>query len=126
VLESPVTPITLVITDALSSLHNLIKQDTCGLDEPRRQRLERHVQKLASAAQMSFAKQTLLQAHNGLLIKHNNESKVRRSTRPVVLGKAKVMSYEDLQDARAKRVEKDKASVDKAKVKRGRKRKSAA
>ncbi|XP_014550508.1 hypothetical protein COCVIDRAFT_58152, partial [Bipolaris victoriae FI3] len=126
VLESPVTPVTPVTTDALSSLHNLIKQDTCGLDEPRRQRLERHVEKLASAARISFAKQTLLQAHNGLLIKHNNESKVRRSTRSVVLGKAKVMSYEDLQDARAKRAEKEKASVDKLKVRRGRKRKSAA
>lgn len=75
---------------------------------------------------MSFAKQTLLQAHNGHLTKHNNESKVRRSTRSVVFGKAKVMSYEDLQDARAKRAEKEKARVDKVKVKRGRKRKSAA
>jgi hypothetical protein len=96
VLESPVTLTTLVTTDALLCLHNLIKQDTCGLNGPGRLRLERHIQKLASTAQMSFAKQTLLQAHNGLLINHNNESKVRRSTRSVVLGKAKVMSYEDL------------------------------
>lgn len=126
VLESPVTPTTPVTTDALSSLHNLVKQDTCGIDEPRRQRLERHVQKLASAAQMTFCKQTLLEAHNGLLIKHDNESKVRRSTRSVVLGKAKVMSYDDLQDARANCAEKEKAVVDKAKVIRGRKRKSEA
>ncbi|KAF2630554.1 hypothetical protein BU25DRAFT_335203, partial [Macroventuria anomochaeta] len=76
----PVTPTTPVTTDALSSLHNLIKQDTCGLDEIRRQRLERH---------------------------HNSGSNARRSTRSVFLGKAKVMSYEDLQDARAKRAEKE-------------------
>ena len=125
VLESPITLINLVTMDPLSSLYNLVKQDTCGLDEPRRQCLKRYIQKLASAAQMSFAKQTLLQAYKGLLFKHNNESKVCRSTRSVVLGKAKVMSCGDLQDARAKRAEKEKAIVDKAKVRCGRKRKSA-
>ena len=55
----------------------------------------------------------------------NNEAKTRRSTRSVVLGKAKVMSYEDLEEARAKRSEKDKAAASKGKGKRGRKRKSA-
>jgi hypothetical protein len=34
------------------------------------------------------------------------------------------MSYEDLQDTRAKRVEREKAVVDKVKIKRSRKRKS--
>ena len=52
----------------------------------------------------------------------NNEAKVRRSTKSVVLGKAKVMSYEDLSEARVKRAAKDKASEGKGK--RGRKRKS--
>src|SRR5437773_1943466 len=51
-----------------------------------------------------------------------NEAKVRRSTRSVVLGKAKVMSYEDLEEARAKRAAKEKATAGKGK--RGRKRKS--
>ena len=53
----------------------------------------------------------------------NNEAKVRRSTRLVVLGKAKVMSFEDIEVARAVRAAKD---VIKGKGKRGRKRKSAA
>jgi hypothetical protein len=75
---------------------------------------------------VSFSKQTLLQAYNGPLIEHNNESKIRQSTRPIVLGKAKVMSYEDLQNTQAKRAEREKAIVDKLKVKRSRKRKSAA
>lgn len=54
----------------------------------------------------------------------NNEAKVRRSTKSVVLGKAKVMSYEDLSEARVKRAANDKASEGKGK--RGRKRKSPA
>jgi hypothetical protein len=55
----------------------------------------------------------------------NDESKVRRSTTPVVLGKAKVMSYEDLEEARAKRAEKEAAKEAKGKRKRGQKRKNA-
>ena len=43
----------------------------------------------------------------------------------MVLGKAKVMSYEDLEKARAKRVVKDAAKEAKGKGKRGRKRKRA-
>lgn len=55
----------------------------------------------------------------------NNEAKTRRLTKPVVLGKgkAKVMSYEDIEEARATRAKKD---ATKGKGKRGRKRKSAA
>jgi hypothetical protein len=53
----------------------------------------------------------------------NNEVKVRRSTRSVVLGKAKVMSFEDIEEARVKRAAKE---VIKGKGERGRKRKSAA
>jgi hypothetical protein len=53
----------------------------------------------------------------------NNEAKVRRSTRSVVVGKAKVMSFEDIEVARAARTAKD---VTKGKGKRGRKRKSVA
>ncbi|KAL8696242.1 MAG: hypothetical protein Q9201_007759 [Fulgogasparrea decipioides] len=52
----------------------------------------------------------------------NNKAKVRRSTRSVVLGKAKVMSYEDLEEARAKRAAKEKAITGKGN--RGLKRKS--
>jgi regulator of protease activity HflC (stomatin/prohibitin superfamily) len=43
------------------------------------------------------------------LYKANNEAKVRRSTKSVVLDTAKVMSYEDLEEARAKRVVKEAA-----------------
>jgi len=118
------TPVTLVTTEALTSLQNLIKQDAHALDKTSKQRLQRHVQKLASAAQISFTECALLQDRNRFLSKINNEAKVRRSTRSVVLGKAKVMSFEDLSEARAKRDAKEKAIAGKGK--RGRKHKSPA
>ena len=117
-----VTPMTPITTKALASLHNLIKRETCALDESDKQRIQRHIQKLASAAQISFAKQSLLQDQNRVLYKLNNEAKVRRSTKLIVLGKAKVMSYKDLEEARAKRAAKEKATASEGK--RGRKRKS--
>jgi hypothetical protein len=58
-----------------------------------------------------------------MLTRMNNKAKVRRSTRSVVLGKAKVISFEDIEVARAARAAKE---VIKGKGKRGRKRKSAA
>jgi len=107
-------------------LHNLIKADARALDEASQQRLQRHVQKLASAARVSLAECALLQDQNQSLIKINKEAKVRRSTRAVVLGKAKVVSYEDLEEARAKRAGKEKTTLGKVKGRRGRKGKSPA
>jgi hypothetical protein len=49
--------------------------------------------------------------------------KARRSTRSVVPGKAKVMSYEDLEEARAKRAAREKTFLGEGK--RGRKRKKS-
>jgi hypothetical protein len=65
----------------------------------------------------------LLDNRNQMLTRMNNEAKVCRSTRSVVVGKAKVMSFEDIEVARAARAAKD---AIKGKGKRGRKRKSAA
>jgi hypothetical protein len=83
------------------------------------------VQKLANAGQRSLAYCALLNEQNSFLTKINNEAKVRRSTKSVVLGKgqAKVMSYKDIEEARASRAAKD---AMKGKGKRGRKRKSTA
>ena len=128
--EVPQTPVTPVSAEGLASLHNLIKQDVHTLNEASIQRIERRVQKLADAAQISFADRAFLRAEgallenrNQMLTELNNEAKVRRSTRSVVLGKAKVMSYEDLEEARKKRAAKD---AKKGKGKRGQKHKSAA
>ena len=111
-----------VSAEGLATLQNMIKQDAYTLNGTSIQRLERHVQKLANAAQISFAERALLHDQNQMLTKMNNEAKVRRSTRSIVLGKAKVMSFEDIEVARAARA----AKVIKGKGKRGRKRKSAA
>src|SRR2546421_2770419 len=39
----------------------------------------------------------------GKIYKQNDEAKHRRSTKSTVVGKAKVMSYEDIEEARGKR-----------------------
>jgi hypothetical protein len=51
---------------------------------------------------------------------------VRRLTRLLVIGTAKVIEWEDLERARTDRVVKDKAAADKGKGKRGCKRKASA
>ncbi|KAG0645122.1 jerky [Hyphodiscus hymeniophilus] len=128
--EVPQTPVTPVSAEGLASLYNLIRQDAHTLGGTSIQRLERHIQKLANAAQASFAERAILDAERALLynqnqtlISMNNEAKVRRSTRSIVLGKAKVMSFEDIEVARAARAAKE---VIKGKGKRGRKRNSDA
>ena len=52
----------------------------------------------------------------------NNEVKVRRSIKSVVLEKAKIISYKNIEEARAKRAAKEEVAAGKGK--RGRKRKS--
>ncbi|KAF2468782.1 uncharacterized protein BDR25DRAFT_176650, partial [Lindgomyces ingoldianus] len=104
-LESPVTPVS---AEGLTSLQNIImKYNTDAMDETSKLRFYRHLQKFAKAAQASFAKGALQQNQIRLMMKINNEAKVRRSTKSVVLGTAKIMSYEDLVDARVKRAEQD-------------------
>jgi hypothetical protein len=46
-----------------------------------------------------------------LSVMQNNESNCRQSTRSTVVGKAKVMSYEDIVEAQAKRDAKEAAVV---------------
>jgi hypothetical protein len=87
-------------------------------------RLQRHLQKFANAANISFAERALQRDQIRFLYKVNNETKVRRSTKSVVLGKAKVMSYEDLEEARAKRAAKEQVTASTGG--RGRKRKNQA
>ncbi len=119
-LQTLVTPVS---AEALTSLHNLITQDAYTLNKTSIQRQQRHVQKLANVAQISFAERALLHDQNQFLTRMNNEAKVRRSTNSVGLGKAKIISYKDIEEARAKRAAKE---IIKGKGKRGRKRKGAA
>jgi len=93
---------------------------------PCRQDVELQTQKFVKAVQKSSAKGILQEDQIHFLTTINNEAKVRRSTKSLVLGKAKVMNYEDLEEARAKRAEKESTQEAKGQGKRGRKRKSAA
>jgi hypothetical protein len=120
------TPVTLVSAEAFMLLQNLIIQrDAHALDDTSKQSLQRHVQKITRGAQSCLATGALKDDQIRFLNTINNEAKVRRSTKALVLGTAKVMSYADLQEAQVKRAEKDAAKKAKGKGKRGRKRKSA-
>jgi DDE superfamily endonuclease len=105
----PQTPATPVSAEALTSLLDMIKQ--VPDDETNREHKERLQQKHTKATQLSFAERALLQEHNRFLAQINNEAKPRRSTKSDMLGTAKVMSYEDLEKAKAERVAKEIAKV---------------
>jgi hypothetical protein len=115
-LQTPITPVTPVTAEALTSLHNMIKQDTNVPDETRSR-----IQKLANAAQISFAERALLKDRNRFLFQINNEAKACRSTRSIVLGRAKVMSFEDLEEAKARRAAKEEAAAKRGQCSRKRK-----
>lgn len=58
-----------------------------------------YVQKLANTAERAFTDRALLLDENLNLFKQNNEAKCRQSTRSIVVGKAKIISYEDIKAA---------------------------
>ncbi|KAF2832723.1 hypothetical protein CC86DRAFT_401471 [Ophiobolus disseminans] len=95
----PRTTITPVTTEALTSLHDLIVRDTHALDATNKDCLQKRIQKLASAAKVLFAAQALLKDCNQFLLKINRKAKACPLTKSLVLGKAKVMSFEDLEEA---------------------------
>ncbi|KAF1828062.1 hypothetical protein BDW02DRAFT_584761 [Decorospora gaudefroyi] len=69
---------------------------------------------------MSFAQQGLNQDQIQHLTKINDESKPRRKTKSEILRKARVMSYEDIEAARAKRAKQEADKEAKRKRKAGR------
>lgn len=125
-IRSPLTPVTPTTTQALASLQNvMINQAAQGLDERSKCNLQKGIQKLSKAAHLAFSNGILQRDQIRFLTKINDEAKVRRSTRADILGKAKVMGYNELEEARAKRAEQDAMKAAKGTAKRGRKRKSA-
>ena len=62
-----------------------------------------YFRKIANAAQKAFADRALAWDENQHLTAQNNEKKTREAVKPIVVGKAKVMSYEDIVEAREKR-----------------------
>jgi hypothetical protein len=114
------TAVTPVSSEALASLLTLVKQDPH--DEISTTRHRKLVQKLANAAEVSFAQQALDQDQIQLLSKMNDEARTRRKTKSEILGKgkARVMSYEDIEAARAKRAEQEANKQAQGNRKRGR------
>jgi hypothetical protein len=76
---------------------------------------------LVNVAHVTLAERAILREQTRFLHKVNNEAKDRRTTKAEVVGKARVMSYEDIKEARAKLAAKKEAAASKGK--RGRKRK---
>lgn len=99
-----VTPTTSTSFDVLRSE---VEKDLSGLDEEARLR----VQKLANAGADVFAERAILRDRERVLLEQNNEKKTRQSVRSTVVGKAKVMSYEDIVEARKKREKKEASKV---------------
>ncbi|KAJ9494811.1 hypothetical protein H2202_009712 [Exophiala xenobiotica] len=60
-------------------------------------------QKLANAAEKAFADRALLLDEIRLLFEQNNENTARSSVKSIVVGTAKVMSYDDMVKAQQKR-----------------------
>jgi hypothetical protein len=126
----PITPVTPVTTQGLASLHNsVMNQAAQGLDEQSIVRFQKNVEKITKAAKMAIAGGILQRDRICALMKANDESKVRRSTKAVVLGKAKVMGYDEVVAKRAAIAAAEVAQASKAAqgpAKRGRKRKMVA
>jgi hypothetical protein len=107
-----------VISEHLVSLRRAVKQNVHVLDGKSQDRLR----KLANAAESAMSARDLLFQESSELFQQNNESNVRASTKSIVVGKERVLSFEDTVEARRKREEKDASE----KRRRGRKRTDSA
>ena len=94
--------------ESLTLLLNMIKQVPDDGDTSR-QHKERLQQKVTAAAQTFLATNALLEDRNQFLTTINDEGKVRRASKSEIIGRARVMSYEDLEKARAERAMKEAA-----------------
>jgi hypothetical protein len=132
-VQLPLTLVTPVTTQELASLQNIINNQVAQcLDQTTIASLQKNVQKMSKAAHLAFSKGTLQRDHIQLLMKINDESKVRRSAKGHILGRrmekgqGAVMGWDELEAARAKRAEQAAATAAKSTGKRGRKRKGTA
>ncbi|TVY17574.1 hypothetical protein LARI1_G004946 [Lachnellula arida] len=121
------TPVTPVSAEAFMSLQNLIIQrDAHALNETSKQNLGKHLQKCTKAYQKASALSVLQEDRIQYLLTINNEAKVRRSTRSLVLGKAKGKRGRKRKsgtlEAEEDTAEEDTVEEDTASARRGRKR----
>ena len=69
---------------------------------------------MGNAAEKAFAQCALLRDENKLLFEQNNDAKSRVAAKSTVVGKAKVMSYEDIVEAQKLRDAKDASAESRA------------
>lgn len=110
--------------EAFASLRDLIlERNSHALNDCGRLNLQRHLQKLTKAAQRFVARGALQQERIQFLQETNNEAQVRRTARSHVRRRAKMMSYEEIGAASAKREEKEAGNANKQRRGRQHKRK---
>lgn len=97
--ETPASPASLLL------LRSKVEDHSCVLDE----RARLHLQKVLNATERAFAERSLLLQQNQVLFQQNNEKKNRQHTKSTVVGKAKIMTFEDIVMAKRKREEKEAA-----------------
>ena len=95
-------------TEGLASLRRIIEQNILALDDHSRRCLPR----FANAAERAMTARDLLFKENFDLLKQNNEDHTRESSNSTMVGKAKIMSYEDITEAKQKRDERPLGQVD--------------
>jgi hypothetical protein len=118
------TPVTPGSSQALSCLLTLIRQDLH--DEPSRGRHQKLIQKVANTVHTSFVQRALDRNHIEFLSNMNSGAKRRRKTKSGILGKGRVMIWEDIVVQPAKRAEQKAAAEARGKQKRGTKPKRSA
>ena len=99
----PMPPQTPTTSASFNVLRSKFESSVGVLDETSKL----HFQKLAHAAEKAFADRAILFDENKNLTDQNNEKNVRDSMRRTVVGKAKIMSYNDIVEAKKRREERD-------------------
>jgi hypothetical protein len=84
-----------VTADALKMLRGQIEKDILLLPSS----ASLHFHKLANTTERSFVDCALIFDQNRLFVGQNNEKRARQSTKSTIIGRAKVMSYEDIVEA---------------------------
>ena len=95
--EVPQTPVTPVTAEALTTLLDRIEQiPDIESDRKLKEKLQ---QKHTKATRLCIAELSMLQIQNDFLTQINNEGKVRRATRPNIVGRARIMAWNDIEAA---------------------------
>ncbi len=115
--EASLPPQTPVTFDEIVSLRRLIEQNLHSLNPAS----HFYIQKMANSAERVVTARDVLFEENSELVKQNNANTARASRKSVMVGKAKVMSYEDIVEAVRKREEKEAVKS----TRRGRKQKNS-